>query len=80
MRTTIRKAGSGASVRIPSSVLKAARLRIGEGVDIRAESGRVVIESATRPPCDINALVARITRSNRHDEADLGRPVGRELL
>lgn len=80
MRTTVRKWGNSASVRIPSAVLQAAKLEVDDAVDIREEDGRIVIEPLERPEYDLNELVSRITPENRHAEIDLGRPVGRENL
>jgi len=44
MRIVIKKLGNSAAVRIPASVLEATQLEIDEEVDVREESGRVVIE------------------------------------
>ena len=44
MRVTVKKWGNSASVRIPSSVLQAARLSLDDTVDVREEGGRIVIE------------------------------------
>jgi antitoxin MazE len=78
MRTVVRKWGNSAAVRIPAAMLKAARLAPGEPVDIREESGRIVIRSAECKKYDIVELVKGITRGNRHDAIDLGRPIGKE--
>lgn len=80
MRTTVRKWGNSASVRIPSAILQAAKLEVDDAVDIREEEGRIVIEPIERPEHDLDELVSRITPENRHAEIDLGRPVGREGL
>ncbi|RIK99367.1 MAG: PbsX family transcriptional regulator [Burkholderiales bacterium] len=78
MRTTVRKWGNSASVRIPSAILQAVKLEVDDAVDIREEDGRIVIEPLERPEYDLDELVAGITPENRHSEFDLGRPVGRE--
>ena len=80
MRTVVKKWGNSASVRIPAAVMQAARLDLDETVDVREESGRIVIEPAQRKEYDLAELVRRITRENLHDEADFGRPVGKEAL
>jgi len=38
------KWGNSASVRIPAAVLQAAKLRLDDSVDVREESGRIVID------------------------------------
>jgi antitoxin MazE len=80
MRTVIKKWGNSASERIPAAVMQAARLDLDEAVDVREEPGRIVVEPAQRKKYDQAELVARITRENLHDEADFGKPVGKEGL
>jgi antitoxin MazE len=80
MRTVVKKWGNSASVRIPAAVMQAAHLDLDEAVDIREESGRIVIEPVQRKEYDLAELVKQITVENLHDEADFGRPVGKEAL
>jgi antitoxin MazE len=80
MRTVVKKWGNSASVRIPAAVMQAAHLDLYEAVDVREESGRIIIEPAQRKEYDLAELVKGITRQNLHDEADFGRPVGKEAL
>jgi antitoxin MazE len=80
MRTVVKKWGNSASVRIPAAVMQAAHLDLDEVVDVREESGRIVIEPAQRKEYDLAELVKQITVENLHDEADFGRPVGKEAL
>lgn len=78
MQGTVKKWGNSAAVRIPASVLDAARLRLDQPVDVREESGRVVIEPLRAAQYDLDALVAGITDENRHDPVDMGPPSGQE--
>jgi len=78
MKTTVKKWGHSASVRIPAAVMQAAQLRLDEPVDVREESGRIVIEPLRRREYDLAELLKGITRDNLHEEADFGRPLGRE--
>ena len=80
MRTVVKKWGNSASVRIPAAVMEAAHLELDEVVDVREESGRVVIEPVQRKEYDLAELVKQIGRKNLHDEVDFGRAVGREAL
>ena len=80
MRTVVKKWGNSASVRIPAAVMQAAHLDLDEAVDVREESGRIVIEPAQRKEYDLSELVKQITGENLHDAADFGRPVGKEAL
>ena len=80
MRTVVKKWGNSASVRIPAAVMQAAHLELDEAVEVREESGRIVIEPTQRKEYDLAELLKGITRENLHDEADFGRPVGKEAL
>ncbi|RWX79078.1 AbrB/MazE/SpoVT family DNA-binding domain-containing protein [Neorhizobium lilium] len=80
MRVVIRKWGNSASVRIPSAVMAAARLDIDAVVDVSEEDGKIIIEPLRKPSVDLNALIARMTPENLHEEADFGEPQGKEAL
>src|SRR5271165_4925074 len=70
MRATVERWGNSGAVRIPSAVLQAADLRLNDSVDIREESGRIVIEPQPRKQYDLAKLVKGITRANLHDAVD----------
>ncbi len=74
----VKKWGNSASVRIPASVMQAARLEINEPVDVREESGRIVIEPVSHKEYNLSELLKGITRANLHEEVDFGDPVGKE--
>ena len=60
MRGIVKKWGNSAAVRIPSSVLRAARLGLEQAVEVREESGRIVIEPVRhRPKYTLEELVAQ---------------------
>ena len=80
MRTVVKKWGNSASVRIPAAIMEAAHLDLDDAVDVREESGRIVIEPTQRKEYDLTELVKGITRENLHDEADFGKLVGKEAL
>ncbi len=79
MRVTVGKRGNTAVVRIPTSVLRAAGMKIGSTVEVYEENGRVII-ATHRSVCDLQSLIDDITPDNVHAEIDFGRPVGREAL
>lgn len=82
MRTTIRKWGNGAALRIPPAIMEDARLSIDQPVDVRVEGGRVIIEPLVRDAianADLDTLLAGVTDENRPDPVDLGLPVGKEV-
>jgi antitoxin MazE len=78
MKAVVKKWGNSASVRIPSAVLHAAKLRLEDSVDVREESGRIVIERVPRKEYDLSELLKKITPESLHVEADFGRPMGEE--
>ena len=78
MRATIKKWGNSASVRTPASVLKAANLRLDEPVDVRKQSGVIVIEPVGSREYELRKLLREITPKNLHEEIEFGGPVGNE--
>jgi antitoxin MazE len=80
MRAVIKKWGNSAAIRIPSNVLKAAKMQIDDPVDIREERGQIVVAPLRPASCDLAGLLRKITPDNLHDEVDFGRPVGKERL
>ena len=70
--------GDSAAVRIPAPVMRAARLDLGEGVDMREEAGRIVIEPVRRKTYDLETLLKGITSKNQHETVDFGPVVGKE--
>ena len=79
MKAVVKKWGNSAALRIPSAVLQAAKLRLEDSVDVREESGRIVIEPVARKDYDLSQLLKKITPENLHQEVDFGRPVGKEV-
>jgi antitoxin MazE len=47
-------------------------------VDVREESGRIVIEPVRRKEYTLSELLKGITPENLHEEVDFGGPVGKE--
>jgi len=80
MRSTVKKWGNSASVRIPAVILEAVHLKLDEAVDIREEGGRIVIEPVRPSGYNLAELLAGITPENLHAEVDFGAPVGKEAL
>jgi antitoxin MazE len=78
VRARIRKWGNSAAVRIPASVIHAARLDLGDMVDVRAEAGRIVIEPVRLKMYDLEELLKGITSKNQHETVDFGPVVGKE--
>jgi antitoxin MazE len=79
MRAVVKKWGNSASVRIPVAVLQAAHLDLDDPVDVREESGRIIIEPVRRKEYDLAELVKGIARENLHAEVAFGGLVGKEV-
>ena len=79
MKTVLKKWGNSASVRIPKSLMRAARLKLDQAVEIKEEHGRLVIESIKQPEYNLDELLRGITPKNKHKLVDFGRPVGKEV-
>jgi antitoxin MazE len=80
MRAIVRKWGNSAAVRIPSAILKAARLAVDEAVDVREQGGQIVIKPIRENKVDLKQLLTGITAGNQHEGVDFGAPLGRERL
>ena len=76
MKTTVRKWGKRAAVRIPARVLRAANLNLGDVVDVREEAGR--IEAVRQKTYNLTELLKAITPKNQHGSVDFGAPMGNE--
>lgn len=83
MHLKVRKWGNSASVRIPASVMAAASLRIDQTVDVREDSGRIVIEPVRTPVYTLEELLADMDYSeplSAEDREWLDAPaVGKEV-
>jgi antitoxin MazE len=78
VKTSVKKWGNSAAVRIPPSVMQATRLALDEVVDVREEAGRVVIEPVRRKTYELGKLLKGITSKNQHDAVDFGPAMGKE--
>ena len=79
MKTTVKKWGNSAAVRIPSHILDATSLRTDEEVFISEENGRIVIEPIHPKKYELKNLLKGITPKNQHRAVDFGRPQGEEI-
>jgi antitoxin MazE len=75
----VKKWGNSAAVRIPASVMAAASLDLDQVVDVREESGRIVIEPVKADPYELDALLDQMRPETFPEEIDFGPPQGREM-
>jgi antitoxin MazE len=59
MKSTIKKWGNSAAIRIPAAVMKAVDFGLDEIVDVREEEGRIIIEPVRQKAYDLHAFVER---------------------
>ncbi len=79
MKAIVKKWGNSAAVRIPASMMQALQINLDDVIDVREESGRIVIEPVRRKAYDLGALLNGITSKNRHESVDFGSPAGKEV-
>jgi antitoxin MazE len=77
---TVKKWGNNLGVRIPADIAASVRLTVDQRVQVSARGETIVIEPVRRQRYRLDALLRGITRHNKHDAADFGAPVGKELL
>ena len=78
-QTAINQWGNGLAVRLNSRIAKAAGVSEGTQVRVRAELGRVVIETITRRQ-SLEERLARYERDTYGGEVMPLPPVGREVI
>ena len=72
--------GNSIGVRIPRELAKRAGIGVGSTLEIDEADDGIVIKPVRRKEYSLKELVKGITRQNRHDEVDFGRPDGKEIL
>ena len=80
MEAVIKKWGNSPALRLSSALMKTAELTMEQKVTVRAQRGRIVIESVKQIQYSLEDLVSGINAGNLHGETDFGRPVGKEWL
>jgi antitoxin MazE len=79
MRTTIKKWGNSAALRIPQVVMESACLALDQNVDLIEENGRLVIIPAAKIATDLQALLDQITPATLHGTLETGQARGHEV-
>ncbi len=79
MIQTVKKWGNSPAIRLPLSVMAAARFAIDQQVEVKVERGRIIIEPVVQQ-YDLDMLLSGITDENLHAELDMGLAQGKELL
>jgi antitoxin MazE len=77
-RVQVVKWGNSQAVRLPKEVLRQANLQEGDELTVRAEQGKITLES-TVLEVTLEKLLEGVTPENRHGEQDWGTRVGNEV-
>lgn len=80
MGVQVKKWGNSAAIRIPSAIMAAAALNVGQEVEVREEGGRLIIEPILKPVYTLEELLAGMKPETFHDNVDFGSPVGNEIF
>ena len=79
MPVSLKMWGNSVAVRIPSALMEAAHLQVGDAVELREEGGRLIIEPVRPAKFALDQLLAGITDENLHSAVEFGAPVGKEV-
>ncbi len=77
--TKVKKWGNSYAIRIPKALAEETGLDFDKEVKLIAINGRLHIVSVHEFHYTLEELVASITPENRHEEWDIGPPVGNEV-
>ena len=79
MKTRIQKWGNSLALRIPRPFAEESNLHEDSAVDVSVRNGKLVVVPIAEPQFTLEELVEQITPENRHDEVEVGGPVGNEV-
>ncbi len=81
MLTRIQKWGNSQGVRVPTRLMRAARIEVGDEVDVTVDGDRIILEPArrVRGKYRLADLVAQLPEGYQPEEVDWGPPVGGEV-
>lgn len=77
MDTVVSAWGNSLGLRIPKAYAKEIGLKSGSKVKLVMENDRLVITQVKK--FSLKSLVGQISRDNRYNEVDTGKPEGREI-
>lgn len=78
MSAKIQKWGNSQGLRIPKHLLEAARLSVGDDVEILADEEEILIKKKPKPKFDLAEMVSRMPRDYQPREESFGKPLGKE--
>ena len=78
VRVQVQKWGNSLALRIPKPFAQDVGVREGTAVQLSVSEGRLVAAPIRARKTRLKDLLARVSKTNLHDEVETGRPVGRE--
>ena len=78
MKTRVQKWGNSLALRIPKSFATEVGLQTDSSVEVSLVKGKLVIAPIAKRRLTLKTLLAQVTDSNLHHEADTGPAVGNE--
>jgi antitoxin MazE len=78
MRTRIQKWGNSLAVRIPKPFAEGAGFQQSTEVEVSLDDGELRV-APVRPRWQLDQLLSKVTKRNRHAEVETGPPAGREV-
>jgi antitoxin MazE len=81
IESTVSAWGKSTAVRIPATLVKRSGLSVGQSVRMESTEEGVITIRVVRERPNLAAMLARVTKDNLPDEADIswGKPVGTEV-
>ena len=79
MTTAVQKWGNSLALRIPRTCAAETNLSEGSEVELRVQSGTIVVRPVVRKRHKLDDLLQRVTARNRHGAVDTGKTVGKEV-
>ena len=79
MQTTIQKWGNSLALRIPKTFARDAQLEHDSLVDIRLVEGQIIVTPVETANWTLDELLARVNKTNLHQEVDTGSALGNEI-
>ncbi|HMS09306.1 MAG TPA: AbrB/MazE/SpoVT family DNA-binding domain-containing protein [Pyrinomonadaceae bacterium] len=79
MKVQIQKWGNSLALRIPRSFALETKVAQGTTVELTVKGESLVVKPLAEPAFELDELLSKITKQNRHGEINTGKPVGREV-
>lgn len=79
MKIAVRRWGNSLALRIPRTYAAETKISEGSEVELSLKSGALVVRPVARKRHALADLLKRVRASNRHDAAESGPAVGKEV-